>query len=592
MNKNKKIAIFIVIVLVGVILALSTLFLFKSEDVDSDIIVKDNVKIITSKIEKDFQPTNVTIDAVCFENNPKYKVGDVVVAGIIDSAPNGFIRKIVSVSKENGMYVYETEPAVLTDVFEKLHIIKTFTITDQEIKDIENIDNGVMTLDLSSKNNNPIQLMTNHRDSNIPLKNDTAVKIKPSDEGLGIAVELNDNIGESLKINGQIQVATYLEIKFDIEDGEIDFGMAIHTNTNGELFVGYQEELFDKNNKDKFNGEYQKEIISKTLPNIQFAIGPVPVVITNDFELSAEISTQLKGQIGTTIGINAEKVSGFEYSSKTGQITEINEKKYLSDGMDWKTEASASGELEAGIYAHLITKLYGSTGTDLSIGIAGNLNGELGLGVDKELTPILYGNLSLSIGPRLNGKIVVTIPVIDYNLLEADIFKVALPAFWEKKWEIPKQMLDSSSIEIGNSNESDVVLSEQPSSNEETSTDDESENVLSENSTSNIEAVVDYDGVDWVSIESFTSAKGEAVSENSMVGKSFYSGSGILYKIVAEEINNDSGRTRIILKSADGKKWMIPNMPAFKLDSTTGISYYNIYEYSSSPNYVEYNTAE
>lgn len=447
MNKNKKIAIIVGVILVIVILLLTSAIVFFSgkdnsnndnnNNYSDNVKIKDNVNIITTETDIDFQPINITEKSISFTNNPNYEIGDIIVSGIIDSAQNGFIRRVTDVTKSNGIYTYQTEYAVLTDVFEEAHIIKTFAVTDDEVKNMDEIDNGVMTLNLSSATNDPvIQSLAYNNNTNLNINKTSSVKIKPSENGLGVVVELDDKMGESLQVKGQVEVATYFELKIDIEDGEIDFGMAIHTDTNGELFVGLKEELFDKNDKDNFNGEYEKEIISKALPNIQFSIGPVPIVITNDFELSAEISAQLEGQIGTTVGVNAEKVSGFEYNSKTGEIVEINEKNYLSDGIEWKTEAKAEGELEAGIYAHLVTKLYGSTGTDLSVGIAGDVEGELALGVSQESEPTMYGKLSLSVGPKISGKIVVTIPIVDYNLVEAEIFKVTLPAFWEKEWEV------------------------------------------------------------------------------------------------------------------------------------------------------------
>lgn len=442
MKKTKIILIILCIILVGVLLATSIFLIRNHNEADDNnkIIVKDNVNIITTKDE--LQPLDVTDDSIIFNYDPGYEVGDIVVAGIIDAAPNGFIRRITAVSIEGDDYCYATEYAVLTDVFEEAHIIKTFAVTDEEVRDVEEIDNNVMSLNLSSTADDAIVqslVYAENKNANVMQTSDT--KIKPSENGLGVIVELSENVGENLEVSGKVEVNTYFELKIDIEDGEIEFGMAIHTDTSGELFVGIQEELFDKDDKDNFNGEYEKEIISKALPNIQFAIGPVPVVITNDFELSAEISAQLEGQIGTTVGVDAQRVSGFEYSSRTNEVKEINEKDYLSDGIDWKTEAKASGELEAGIYAHLVTKLYGSSGTDLAVGIAGDLSGELAAGIDDKLEPIVYGKLSLSIGPKASGKIVVTVPVIDYELLETEILKVTLPAFWEKEWETPDPML-------------------------------------------------------------------------------------------------------------------------------------------------------
>lgn len=658
MQNNKKIAIIVGIILVVVILILSLVFIGGKVNGDDVVKVKENVNIITSETEIALQPTSITEDRIYFSNNPQYEVGDVIVAGIIDSAPNGFIRKVVSISELNGVYEYKTEAAVLTDVFEEAHIIKTFAVTNEEVKDINEIDNGVMALNLYSAENAVVQPLVFSEHSNAEIQQTSAVKIKPSDNGVGVVVELDEKIGKSLEIDGQAEINTYFEIKIDIEDEEIDFGIALHTDTSGELFVGCQKELFDKDNKDKFDGTYEKEILSKALPNIQFLVGPVPIVVTNDFELTTEISAQLEGQIGTTIELDAKKVSGFEYSSKTNSIKEINEKKYLSEGMRWKTEARAAGELEAGIYAHLITKLYGSTGTDLSVGIAGDVDGEIGVGVDEERSPILFGNLSLSINPKVAGYIVVTTPVVDYELVNTEILKVKLPAFWEKKWEVPDPMLiaikngdfscfagkyiatpeddnaygggeklnplelkrDGSlsgggshyseefyprikpiSVEkqedgsylctlnesshyiiypVGVIEQRDYVLENRPYLKDvvyiRCFTFDGGVLEVTYYSDSIANVVVGYDGNDWVAQEALTFE----------IGKRFVSGTGIEYKVIGNEQNFVSGREKLVLETQDGERWEISRIPAFQIDTRTGIVYYDIYKYEKDSNYV------
>ena len=677
---KKKLLIIIVILLVfliGVGFLLRHYFSEKKTDSD-DVVLKDNVIIINEETKEEDVPLEVTENSLIYGKKQKYSKGDVVVSGIIDVAPNGFVRKIENVSESNGVFKYETKPAVLTEIFEEAHVIKTFAVTDTEVRDIEEINNGVMTLDLSASGNAFAQNLISPELSNSQIQQMATTQIKPSENGLGVVVELEENFGKGMKVKGQVEVNTYLEVKLDIEDGEIDFGMAVHTDTSGELFAGYQAELFDKDNKDEFNGDYTKELISKALPSFQFSIGPVPVVITNDFELSAEVSTQLEGQIGTTMGVNAERVSGFEYSSRTGDIKEINDRKYLSDGMKWDTEAKAKGEFEVGIFAHLVTKLYGSTGVDLSVGIAANVNGELGIGVNKELEPLLYGKLALGIGPKVSGKLVVTDPVIDYSLVETEILKVELPAFWDKVWEVPDPMLiamkagdfscfagkyiatpeDNDAMGGGKKLEplelkkdgslsgggSDYYKNPYPktkpisvSKNEDGSykcvwetgyvwdpafpnekgAPYESyytiypvgvieDNEYAKEKQSYLKDIVyivckhvegggaygtyyddsienkvlDYDGSDWV--------KCNELPEE--IGVSFTSGTGVKYTVLALENNFvvGGGRQRIVFVSEDGKKRMVPNIPAFELDTRAGVIYYNIYEYESDPNYVEY----
>ena len=85
--------------------------------------------------------------------------------------------------------------------------------------------------------------------------------------------------------------------------------------------------------------------------------------------------------------------------------------------------------------------------------------------------------------------------------------------------------------------------------------------------------VTDYAGDDWVSQDAYTEE----------IGGKLISGTGIEYKVVATENNFDAGggRTRTILETKDGKRWMIPNLPNFYYDKRTEIVYFNIYEYVS-----------
>ena len=62
---------------------------------DDDIIIKDNVQVITDETAKENKPVRVNENNLIFEKDPGYKKGDVIVSGSISTAKNGFIRKVV-----------------------------------------------------------------------------------------------------------------------------------------------------------------------------------------------------------------------------------------------------------------------------------------------------------------------------------------------------------------------------------------------------------------------------------------------------------------------------------------------------------------
>ena len=105
---------------------------------------------------------------------------------------------------------------------------------------------------------------------------------------------------------------------------------------------------------------------------------------------------------------------------------------------------------------------------------------------------------------------------------------------------------------------------------------EKSDDTLKNDSTA--KPIVNHNGVDWVSQDVFTSK----------IGASFVSGTGIPYKVIAEERNDNAGRIRTILETDNGSRFMVPNSTSFQLDVQTGICYFDIYVYESSPDYVAY----
>lgn len=98
---------------------------------DDGTVVKENVKVITSDMEENKQPVSVDDDSIVFNSKPEYKKGDVIVSGITNAAPDGYIRKVIEIDKKKDKYVVKTEPAFLTDVFEEVHIDKQIILTEE-----------------------------------------------------------------------------------------------------------------------------------------------------------------------------------------------------------------------------------------------------------------------------------------------------------------------------------------------------------------------------------------------------------------------------------------------------------------------------
>ena len=93
------------------------------------------------------------------------------------------------------------------------------------------------------------------------------------------------------------------------------------------------------------------------MPDYQFIVAGIPIVVTNELEIYTEAEINLEGNIGVSYELTAETTQGFNYNSKTGKVEEINQVTCESDGLQWNT-ISISGDTSMGSSVHLITKLY------------------------------------------------------------------------------------------------------------------------------------------------------------------------------------------------------------------------------------------
>lgn len=304
------------------VLGYQKLYKDKKQKQEGDVIVKENVKVITSDMDKKKKPINVNDDNLVFESNPKYKEGDVIVAGEISGAENGFIRKVVSVKKATGGYVVETQSALLTDVFEKAYIEKRLKLTKDGVQEVSNnvskkdTDKAVETVQMMSakmeKNYSVIEMADKKKDSSSSdgtetqddskskedsdkktqkdskskedddkkTRNDSKLKEGSSEETQDDSKskesdnedpekeepESEYDFGKAFEetiddvtISGDMGVDLEVELMLDINHGNIKYGMAMYRKAGANLSVDLKESM---------SKEHEKQLFEKKLPNL------------------------------------------------------------------------------------------------------------------------------------------------------------------------------------------------------------------------------------------------------------------------------------------------------------------------------------
>ena len=427
--KRKKFPIWIILILLLLLLIAGGIFVVKIENKKEkntgDIVVKENVYTITEGTKAENALLDVSEDRLVFDKKFKYKEGDIIVAGIVDEAGNGFIRKVVKTERQGDKYIVETEPAFLTDVFEKAHIVRTIQLTENGVKE-ENLNepqteakNRSDTFQKVSKaeNNDNYSLM---KLSNIENKEE-----ENKDLGASFQTSFEENINEITTIRGEAGFNIWLELTLDIKDGEIVFGIVAKNEMDSKLQLTCSEEM---------EKEIERVVFQRKFPRYQFEVGGVPIVLTNEIETVLGAGAEMEGSVGIDFDASSQNVYGFIYDSRNGKVSEIKEDKSDTGGLHWNTNLQVAGTGTAGVSLHLITKLYGCTGVDMGIGVQGKTTGEAKLSAKPDIGGYA-GKLELSIAPKVDGTLVVEVPVVDEKLAEQELFEKELKPFWKEDWK-------------------------------------------------------------------------------------------------------------------------------------------------------------
>lgn len=407
---DKKIGIIGIVVVIVIAFIGYSLFNQNKKD-NQNIVVKDHVISITNEKQKTYQLTTVKENQLVFKTDPHYEKGDILVSGITEQAPNGFIRKVIRVKKENNQYIIETTNGYLTDVFEEAKISKRLYLTEDKVEE---------------KNEN---VAYNQHHSIQYLKSGNKDKIEQN---------FTYKTDEKMNIEGKVSFKPWIDLSIIINHGDIQFNVIAHSNIEGSLSATYEGTIDE---------HYIKTIFEKDLPNFQFFVAGIPIVVTNKLNSNIENTSKINGTASASFTIDSKRALGFKYNSKNTKIKKINTRKYNGDGLKWQTQSKIDGKSEFLIDLHIITKLYDCTGADLSIGIISKLNGLVQLDNGNEL----LGEMDLSINPKVKGNVVIDIPIIDEKLKTVELFNKELDPFWHKKWKSKKKITEDKQTSASNS---------------------------------------------------------------------------------------------------------------------------------------------
>ena len=209
--------------------------------------------------------------------------GDVMVGSVSPAAPYGFLRKVKSITQQDGAFVVATEPAALEEAIENGSIHLREQLTPDMV--------------LAASYADGVTLVASPDDPLLYFEfDDTVLYDMDKDES---------TTGDQIKASGSISVELATELDYEIEGFEakrVEFAFDIEEEVN--LSVGWEVKY-----------ELAKSIPFADLKfnTIIVTVGIVPVVITPEVTLALDMN----GSVGAAVAVSVSQHAALKAGART-----------------------------------------------------------------------------------------------------------------------------------------------------------------------------------------------------------------------------------------------------------------------------------
>lgn len=414
----------------------------------------------------------LTDNTVTFANEPTFAIGDIIVAGVTDNAPEGFLRGVKAIEHTDAGWVVTTELGSLTEailqtdtaqdkaVIDNDTQVETpagddgpvqATITDAQVPETQAqtyrmsrvSSSGSEELESSAgvsvscswtfaktENSNPNadDTVTNgcmgddddeESNGNNNSGNDTDTDGSSLSAGVKLALEASAKFGLRFKLKVTCDWSWFLpdpelqEFKAAVF-GELDAKPSV------DLFASYESKPF------------KKELAKISPAPVTFTVGPVPVVIKPSIPLNLEITITAEGKVSYAVEIKRGFEVGPAYSKDRGWYL-ISDP---SEDVDFKNPCNVSASVEAASPVKLSLepeiKLYDTAGPKVEM--SAEYKPSIKVTVEKDDNDRQTASLVVDQSTKVKAaaSVVLKLPVIDKKLAELEV------ASWEKTFDLEK----------------------------------------------------------------------------------------------------------------------------------------------------------
>nr|HPG60172.1 hypothetical protein [Candidatus Wallbacteria bacterium] len=297
----------------------------------------------------------------------KLSAGSVIIGGVSPAAPDGFIRKVVSVAASGSTSVVNTAPASLEEAFSGGAFAFTREFSPADVNKFEPSLTGVEL--------GPVPAAADYRS----FSPDRAGSVTFNFPSLKINTEVDMSefmVGLKLGVEGTIALQPSVDYDFNFTGGtrikiipKLKTAAALTYNLSKGVEVKEKTVITKKARLGKFH-------LAKTVIWVPTPAGglPLPIVLTSDLVIYSMIKGSVSGGFSLSINAAVETENGFEYNN--GTVTPRFARTFSGSV---STVFKAGYELESSMGAEIGIYLYGVAGPAVNLELYQQTSGGLQL---------------------------------------------------------------------------------------------------------------------------------------------------------------------------------------------------------------------
>jgi len=312
--------------------------------------------------------------------------GSVLAIGSTPAAPNGLLRKVVSVSQSGSQVNVQTTQATLVDAFQQANFASSIALTPQNTSKLTPALRGVTMHWISRKE------IASRSISAPSCNSDSSLLVEMFNTPI-----MQDGNG-SITVSGEIDVCPSLEFDWNLSAfpprlnsllATTTLGEAVHVNITGTYHSSFKKEV---------------DVATVTSEPVTVFVGPVPIVLTPTVTFFIGVSGEANAGFSIGATQTASVTGGFSYAN--GHLTNVS------------NSTSDFSEDPVGLDANLSAKAYAGLAIDLNID--GVLSPDFSPDAYLQLDVNLFNNPWWKLSAGLEGSASLKVGIFGVTLADFD----------------------------------------------------------------------------------------------------------------------------------------------------------------------------